>query len=244
MNFYSVIIGTELLNGRRTDKHFTFLNAQLTKRGFNHKASFVIKDDIELIQQTFEFIKQDKEAVMFCFGGIGATPDDLTREIAAKVFTCKPLFLHVKAKELIENQFGQEAYPHRINMAYLPQNAKLLDNVLNNVPGFYLQERYFFTPGFPDMAWPMVTWALDNLFESKQKPFSRTFIVYTGENDLIDMMQKIPSHIELSSLPKMKGNKREVEIYLASFEEDLLQQTYEAFLLHVRNKGFKYEVLS
>lgn len=240
MNFYSVIIGTELLNGRRVDKHFSFLNTELNKRGLTHKANFVIKDDTKLIEQTFEFIKQDENAVMFCFGGIGATPDDLTREIAAKVFTCKPLSLHV---ELIEKQFGVEAYPHRINMAMLPQNAKLLHNVINNVPGFYLEERYFFTPGFPSMAWPMITWALDTLFETKVKPYSHNFIVYTGESDLIEMMQKIPNQIELSSLPKIVEGQRQVEMYLSSFDKDLLNFCYEDFLLHVKQKGFTCKVL-
>lgn len=243
MNFYSVIIGTELLNGRRVDKHFNFLNEELTKRGLNHQGNFVIKDKPNLIEQTFEFIKHDCDSVMFSFGGIGATPDDLTREIAAKVFTCKPLSLHVKAKELIEKQFGAEAYPHRINMAMLPEDAKLLNNVVNTVPGFYLENRYFFTPGFPSMAWPMVTWALDNLFETKIKPYAYNFIVYTGESDLIDIMRTIPQTIELSSLPKIVEGKRQVEIYLASYDKDLLDFCYKEFLLHVKQKGFDYKSL-
>ncbi|MBE0491890.1 MAG: competence/damage-inducible protein A [Sulfurospirillum sp.] len=243
MNFYSVIIGTELLNGRRVDKHFSFINEELTKRGLNHQASFVIKDKPELIKQTFAFIKQDPNAVMFSFGGIGATPDDLTRKIAAQVFTCKPLSLHVGAKELIEKQFGAEAYPHRINMGMLPQDAKLLHNTINNVPGFYLFERYFFTPGFPSMAWPMITWTLDTLFASKAKPHTHSFIVDTGESDLIDIMKSLPEKIELSSLPKMSAGKRQVEIYLAAYDKDLLEQCYSNFLLHVKQKGFTCKVL-
>lgn len=241
MNFYSVIIGTELLNGRRVDKHFDFLNTELTKRGLNHQASFVIKDSPKLIEQTFEFIKQDANAVMFSFGGIGATPDDLTRQIAAEVFACSPLEIHLEAKKLIEKQFGAEAYPHRINMAMLPPEAKLLQNVVNNVPGFYLQDRYFFTPGFPSMSWPMITWVLDTLFESKTKPFSHSFIVHVGESDLIDIMQALPPQIELSSLPKMSEGKRQVEIYLASFNQELLQKVYEDFLAQVNQRGFAYQ---
>lgn len=65
MNFYSVIIGTELLNGRRKDAHFTFLNEELLKRGWTHKASFVIEDDINLMKNTFNLIKDDKNSVMF-----------------------------------------------------------------------------------------------------------------------------------------------------------------------------------
>ena len=83
-NFYSVIIGTELLNGRRKDAHFSFLNAQLLSRSWEHKASFVIGDDTNLMENIFQSYKNDPNSVMFCFGGIGATPDDFTRVVAGK----------------------------------------------------------------------------------------------------------------------------------------------------------------
>ena len=92
VNFYSVIIGTELLNGRRKDAHFAFLNQELLKRGWEHKASFVIEDDKELMLKIFNLIKSDEHSVMFCFGGIGATPDDFTRQIAADAFTLFKIF--------------------------------------------------------------------------------------------------------------------------------------------------------
>ena len=59
MNFYSVIIGTELLNGRREDAHFPFLNSELLKRGWTHKGSFVIKDEPDFINSVFQLIKND-----------------------------------------------------------------------------------------------------------------------------------------------------------------------------------------
>lgn len=241
MNFYSVIIGTELLNGRRIDKHFQFLNTELNKRGLKHFANFVIKDDETLIENTFKTILADKDAVMFCFGGLGATPDDLTRAIVAKVFTCKELQLHAEAKLRIVKEFGQDAYPHRVNMAMLPEGAKLLDNVVNNVPGFYLQNRFFFTPGFPSMAWPMVTWALDTFFKAEQKPYNYTFLVECGENDLIDMMEQCPSNIELSSLPRFIDDKKRVEMYLASFDKETLESYYQKFIHFLEIQRISFE---
>ena len=105
VNFYSVIIGTELLNGRRKDAHFAFLNQELLKRGWEHKASFVIEDDKELMLKIFNLIKSDEHSVMFCFGGIGATPDDFTRQIAADAFTNSQMEFHEEAKKRIENRF-------------------------------------------------------------------------------------------------------------------------------------------
>ena len=160
-NFYSVIIGTELLNGRRKDSHFEFLNSELIKRGWSHKASFIIKDDPKFIEDVFKLIKSDKDSVMFSFGGIGATPDDYTRECAANVFTDGKMEINEGAKQAIIDRFKEEAYPNRINMANLPINAKLLFNPITNVPGFYLEDRFFFVPGFPQMARPMILEALD-----------------------------------------------------------------------------------
>jgi molybdopterin-biosynthesis enzyme MoeA-like protein len=242
MNFYSVIIGTELLNTRRVDKHFAFLNEELNKRGLTHFANFVIKDDKQLMEKTFQTVLADQNSVMFCFGGLGSTPDDLTRPIAAKIFTCKELQLHEEAKNRIVKQFGEEAYPHRINMAMLPQNAQLLDNVVNNVPGFYLQNRFFFTPGFPSMSWPMVLWALETFFKPEQQPYSYTFWVDTSENDLIEMMQQCPSQVELSSLPRFIGKRRKVQMYLASLDKNSLEEYYKKFIdfLHFKNIKFAY----
>ncbi|MBU0924363.1 competence/damage-inducible protein A [bacterium] len=231
VNFYSVIIGTELLNGRRQDAHFSFLNSQLLQRGWEHKASFVIADDPKLMFDIFNLIKGDPNSVMFCFGGIGATPDDYTRVVAGKVFTNANMEFHEEAKNRIINQFGQEAYPHRINMAYLPINAKLLTNVVNNVAGFYLEDRFFFTPGFPSMSQAMVIEALDTLYpKSNIKKYRKVMTINASENDLIDTMKKIPENIELSSLPKIIGDKRKVVISLAGYDEDEVEKYFEFFV--------------
>ncbi len=240
-NFYSVIIGTELLNGRRKDAHFAFLNNELLKRGYVQKASFVIKDDPAFMLDIFNVIKNDPHSVMFCFGGIGATPDDYTRKVAALAFTQGQMAYNETAKELIIRQFGQEAYPHRIEMSNLPIHAKLLDNVVNNVPGFYLEDRYFFTPGFPSMSQAMVLQALDTYFvQNKLKIFRKTLRAFTGENSLIDCMKKVPSHIELSSLPKIIGDKREVVLSIASYNEEETNEFFSLFETYLQQENIEY----
>jgi molybdopterin-biosynthesis enzyme MoeA-like protein len=240
INFYSVIIGTELLNGRRKDAHFSFFNEQLLKRGWEHKASFVIEDDTSLMLDIFNLIYADKNSVMFCFGGIGATPDDYTRQIAAQAFTNGKMHFHKEALENIKNQFNEEAYPHRINMANLPINAKLLKNIVNNVSGFYLEDRFFFTPGFPSMSQSMVCEALDKHFPRGECKHRKTLTAFCGENDLIDMMKKIPASIDLSSLPKIIGDKRVVVLSLSSYNEILLKENFENFIIFLKNNKIRH----
>ncbi|WP_419764378.1 MAG: competence/damage-inducible protein A [Arcobacter sp.] len=242
-NFYSVIIGTELLNGRRSDAHFSFLNKELLKRGWTHKASFVIEDDTDLMKNIFRLIKADENSVMFCFGGIGATPDDYTRQIAAEVFTDGQTQYHEKAKDLIINQFGDEAYPHRIEMSHLPINAKLLKNVVNNVPGFYLENRFFFTPGFPSMSQSMIIEALDKHYvQNKIKKFRLTLTAVCGEGELINIMKKIPEGVDLSSLPKFVNNQRRVVLSLSSEDEKKLEESFFMFTSYLDKEKIEYEL--
>ena len=241
VNFYSVIIGTELLNGRRNDAHFSFLNKQLLQRGWEQKASFVINDDPKLMFDIFTLIKSDPNSVMFCFGGIGATPDDYTRQTAARAFTNYKMEFHEEAKQRILNQFKEEAYPHRVNMAYLPSNAKLLTNIVNNVAGFYLEDRFFFTPGFPSMSQAMVIEALDLLYpKSIVTKYKRVLTVNASENDLIDTMKKMPEHLDFASLPKIIGQDRKVVISLAGYDKDEVDGYFQLFIDFCEKFGKEY----
>lgn len=238
--FYSVIIGTELLNGRRKDAHFEFLNKELIKRGFDHVASFVIYDIPELIEATFRLIKSDINSVMFCFGGIGATPDDYTRDIAALVFRDGVKEYHHEAKRIIEERFKERAYPNRIEMANLPIGSKLLENPINQVPGFYLDDRFFFTPGFPEMAHPMVLWALNRYFSVAKIKHKATITIKTSEESLIDFMKTLSKEIELSSLPAWQDGYPIVTISLSGYDESLVKSYFENLVKIVQNRGWEH----
>jgi molybdopterin-biosynthesis enzyme MoeA-like protein len=240
MNFYSVIIGTELLNGRREDAHFSFLNEELLKRGWEQKASFVIKDEPPFIEDVFRLVKNDPDAVLFCFGGIGATPDDYTRVAAANVFSNGKMEINEGAKKCIVDKFGDESYPHRINMANLPTDATLLKNVVTNIPGFGLEDKYFFTPGFPSMAHPMVIEALDKYYLLNRVKTRFSLKALCSENDLIDTMKLIPQHIDMSSLPQIHGELRAVIISVASYDELEAKKYFNIFIEFVERNNIEY----
>jgi len=236
MNFYSVIIGTELLNGRRNDAHFSFLNKELLKRGWEQKASFVIKDEPPFIEDIFKLIKNDPDSVLFSFGGIGATPDDYTREAAANVFTNSKMEINGGASKAIIDKFGDDAYPHRINMANLPLNAGLLKNVVTNVPGFSLENRYFFVPGFPSMAQSMIVEALNKYYPSNNKKIRYSLKALCSENDLIETMKLIPNTVEMSSLPQIDGDNRAVVISISSDDESESRKYFKIFTDFLKDK--------
>ncbi len=243
MNFYACIIGSEILNGRREDKHFEFLKSELQKYGHELFASFIIKDDENLIKKIYKFIKDDEHSVMFSFGGIGATPDDLTRAIAAEVFTAKPLERHKIFEQDIIDRFKEEAYPHRIHMADLPQNSKLLFNPINNMSGFSLEDRYFFTPGFPQMSHPMISGVIEKYFNIFVQKYRFTLLAQTSENTLINIMKQVPSDIELSSLPILKDAKASVEISLCGVDKLHVEKYFKLFIECLEDKNIKYNLI-
>lgn len=242
-NFYAVIIGTEILNGRREDKHFSFIRDLLKKYGHTLLATFIIKDDKDLMRKCYKMIKEDKKAVLFNFGGIGSTPDDLTREIAAEIFTKKPLVVNEKFKNDIIERFKKEAYPHRIHMAELPENANLIKNPINNMSGFELDHRYFFVPGFPQMSHPMLTDCVLKYFSDSKQMFRKTLLADISENFLIDIMKTVPKEMELSSLPILKTGTPQVELSLSYDNEDILNQEFYKFTSFLDKQNINYSIL-
>jgi len=242
-HFYAVIIGSEILNARRDDKHFIFLRDALIRRGHTLFSSCIIKDDPVLIHNTFAMIKNDPDAVMFSFGGIGSTPDDLTRQIASDVFSDGILVPQEQFTRAIVERFGEAAYPHRINMAKLPQNAGLLYNVINNMSGFYLDDRYFFMPGFPEMSHPMAEEALDRFYPRAIPVYRKTLIAQTSENTLIDVMKQVDESTDFSSLPMMNGGNPIVEISVASESLERCIVNFKLFIDALEAKKIRYEII-
>jgi molybdopterin-biosynthesis enzyme MoeA-like protein len=241
-HIYAVIIGSEILNGRRRDKHFDYLREALARQGHTLYCVEIIKDDKALIKSSFERVRADEHAMLFCFGGIGATPDDLTRPIAAEVFRTSPLLRHAKFESDIIDYFGDGAYPNRIHMADLPEGAELLKNPVNNMSGFYLDERYFFMPGFPEMSHPMVEEAIERFLRQGSTLYRKSLLADCSEEKLIAIMKKVPSHVECSSLPRFVNNRANVEMSVASNDEEEALLYFNMFIDFLKSKGIGYEV--
>jgi len=201
------IVGDEILSGKREDRHLSRVIATLRERGLVLSWALYLGDDRERLIDEFRR-SMATDAVVFCFGGIGATPDDHTRQAAAAAAGV-PIERHPGAVAEIEAQFGESAYPKRVMMAELPRGAGLIPNPVNRVPGFFVGEHHFF-PGFPDMAWPMLDWVLAQRYPDwRSEPDVELAIRVTGagESQLIDLMERVVREhpaCKLFSLPSLK----------------------------------------
>ncbi len=218
LRFGMVVIGDEVLSGRRQDRHIPAVIERLNARGLRLGWVRMIGDDMEMIVRTLRQAREEADAV-FCFGGIGATPDDLTREAAARALGV-PLSRHAEAEARIVAQFGADAYPYRVLMADLPQGAGLIPNPLNNVPGFYLHACYFM-PGFPQMAHTMLDWVLNTQFaEAGDTDYAEAalWVWDASENQLLELMRAFEHNyprLKLFSLPLLPSEaqpRRRIEL--------------------------------
>lgn len=240
--FFALIIGTEILNRRRIDAHFDFVTKALAAKGHKLSGSFIIEDDPALIVQTIKFMASQENSVLFSFGGIGSTPDDYTRKCAAIALTDGKLPIHEEAKKIIEDKLGKHAYPHPIKMAELPEGAKLLDNPINKIPAFSLNERYYFMPGFPQMSHPMVSEILEKLIPDKREFYRHALTAYCKENEFIEIMEKMPSEVEFSSLPKLYSDGWKVSISVASDNKQLAQESFGKYIDLLKKKSIIYSL--
>jgi molybdopterin-biosynthesis enzyme MoeA-like protein len=166
-----IIIGDEILSGRRQDKHLAKVIELLGERGLALSWARYVGDDRDLITAALVDAFASGDLVFSC-GGIGATPDDHTRQCAAAALGV-PLELHPQARELILERMrdvaAEQGVPfepdrpdnvHRLQMGVFPQGARILPNPYNKIPGFAVGHVHF-VPGFPVMAWPMIAAVLD-----------------------------------------------------------------------------------
>ncbi|MCG8486636.1 MAG: molybdopterin-binding protein [Chromatiales bacterium] len=209
------MIGDEILYGDREDLHQAHFRSLLKEHGRLLHRCWFIPDQRESLVKHLKFSMSDQLPVFVC-GGIGATPDDLTRSCAAEAFET-PLQRHPEAKQLIESQFGEAAYPTRIYMADLPMGCELIPNPHNQIPGFSIRQHHFL-PGFPEMAWPMAEWVLDHKYPQQDNRFKQRslLILNTPESTLVPLMESINRQyqdLKMYSLPRF-GTQGTIELGL------------------------------
>ena len=186
--------------------------------------------------------------LVFAFGGVGATPDDHTRQAAAAALGV-PLVRHPQALAEIEARFGKDAWPHRVLMADFPQGCAIIPNPVNRVASFSIRDHHFF-PGFPQMAWPMLDWVLATHYPTLAAPPSaeRAIVVYgAGESQLLPVMEdnvaRFPQ-MKLFSLPSfMPDGGRRIELGVRG-DPAHLDAAIAHLVAGVEAGGFRWEPLA
>lgn len=215
-----IIVGDEILSGKRTDKHLPKVIELLSARGLDLSWAEYVGDAPERITQTLKRAFGSGD-IVFSTGGIGATPDDHTRQCAAKALGVE-LALHPEAEALIRERMQDTAREqgttyepdrpdniHRLNMGVFPKGATIIRNPYNKIPGFSVGDVHF-VPGFPVMAWPMIESVLDARYPHlfRRGAFVEKSVIVFGamEATLTPLMERIEREhpqVKVFSLPSV-----------------------------------------
>ena len=218
--FGLVIVGDEILSGKRADKHMPKVIELLAARGLQLAWAEYVGDAPERIVATLRRAFDGGDVVFSC-GGIGATPDDHTRQCAARALG-RELRLHPEAEALIRERMRDVAREqgvayepdrpdniHRLNMGVFPEGAAIIPNPYNKIPGFTVGDVHF-VPGFPVMAWPMIEWVLDTKYRQlfRERPYAEKSVIVFGamEATLTPLMERIERdhpQVKVFSLPSV-----------------------------------------
>jgi len=221
--FGLAVIGDEILSGKRQDAHFARVAELMAARGLRLSWVAYLGDNC---QQLTEFFRRTLAAgeVVFSCGGIGNTPDDHTRQAMAEALEVS-LTLSPEAKAVLEQRFVAELKttlsPERTLLGTFPVGAQIIPNPVNRIPGFMIREHYF-VPGFPQMAHPMLEWALDTFYRDC---FHRRHLVEKAfwlsgddahESGLLHLMETVVArwpNLRLFSLPSFhREGRRHLEL--------------------------------
>jgi molybdopterin-biosynthesis enzyme MoeA-like protein len=257
------VIGDEILSGKRADKHLTKIIELLNARGLRLGWAHYLPDDRAAIAAALRrsFATDD---VVFSCGGIGATPDDHTRQAAAEALGV-PLELHPEAAALIAQRCAEMAAQgrgsadmstpenrHRLKMGEFPRGARIIPNPFNRIPGFAVA-RHYFVPGFPVMAWPMIEAVLDREYRdcfNRIPQAERSMLVFeTPESAITPLMEEIEARFEgvkAFSLPSIgdgsdgRPARRHIELGVKG-PPDLVDAAFESLQSGVQRLGVPVE---
>ena len=265
MHIGLIIVGDEILSGKRVDKHLPKVVELLGARGLGLDwARYVGDEPRRLTRDLADSFAAAREQgdVVFCCGGIGATPDDHTRQCAAAALDL-PLAMHPEARALIVQRMQEHAaekdevfqadHPdnvHRLNMAMFPVGAALIPNPYNRIAGFSVaagEGGVYFVPGFPVMAWPMIEWVLDQRLahlHRREGQREMSVVVFGGmEGLLTPLMQEVEAlfpGIKVFSLPSEDHPEwgRHIELGVKGVG-DALSLAYRHLMAGLQTKALK-----
>ncbi len=247
-SFGLIIIGDEILSGKRADKHLPKVIDLLKARGLQLAYADYVGDAPDRITATLKRAFASGDIVFSC-GGIGATPDDHTRQCAARALGLE-LVLHAQAEALIRERMQDTAREqglpyepersdniHRLNMGMFPVGASIIPNPFNKIAGFSFGSVHF-VPGFPVMAWPMIEWVLDTAYPGLHRNavwIEKSVIVYGAMEatltPLMEHLEQVYAGVKVFSLPSVDHPEygRHIELGVKG-EPSLVEQAYPALL--------------
>lgn len=244
-----IVIGDEIMRGKRKDKHMARFIEICAARGLHLSWVHYLGDERPRLIETLRRTLSSNDVVFSC-GGIGVTPDDHTRQAAAAAAGV-PLELNPDAEREIRArmaEMGQEVTPARLELGTIPAGSRIIPNPFNRIPGFSYRDHHFL-PGFPQMAWPMAEWVLDTYYADDFRSVTEAeaaILVWDGlEGTMLDLMRQVEADfpgLTVFSLPTFGSEtvRRHVELGVRG-EPETVARAIEVLKAGVAALGYRYD---
>jgi molybdenum cofactor synthesis domain-containing protein len=213
-------IGNEIVSGDVPNTNASWLAKRLERLGFPVRMLLAVPDEIDLVA---EVVRRHAAGagLMVVTGGLGGTPDDLTREALAAAFGVGQAEVPELAAELRARFARNPDYAAR--WAELPVGSTPLVNPLGGAPGFVLENVYVL-PGLPAEMEAM--WlALEDGLEARAPIGAWRRTVETGESQIVHLLVEVGeryTNVLVGSYPSFHPTGPEVEIVLKSADAEAL----------------------
>lgn len=219
-----VTVGNELLRGEIENSNASWLARELADCGVSIKLILTLPDDVPTIARALADAA-DSHSYVFVTGGVGPTPDDVTRQAVAEAFGT-PLQEHSTMGGLLRRLYGGAFTERVLVMAMLPKGAELLTEDGNVFPGFRLKNLYVF-PGIPEL--------MKANFEAVRPRlegvpfFSKTLNTFLDESRYAGLLEEAMGafpRVTFGSYPHLRAGRFTATVVLRSREAQALEEAW------------------
>ncbi|HEX4323310.1 MAG TPA: molybdopterin-binding protein [Gaiellaceae bacterium] len=213
-------IGNEVVSGDVVNTNASWLGQRLESLGVRIAIAASVPDEIETVADLVNR-ERTRVDVVIVTGGLGGTPDDLTREAIAAAFGVPQVEVTELASELRRRFPKHPDYAAR--WALLPEGSRPLRNPEGGAPGFKI-ENVWVLPGLPSEMEAMFNAYAEELRGGT--PISTWRHVYrTRESDIVHLLSSATVRwpaISIGSYPRFTPDGPEVEVVLKSEDAKLV----------------------
>jgi len=216
-----ITIGYELLSGDTVKTNASWLAQQLEELGVAVTLMASLPDEIDRIA-AFVRTEAERADIVLVTGGLGGTPDDVTREAMAEAFEAPQGEVSDLAERLRSRFPADPEYAAR--WANLPAGARPLENPLGGAPGFVVGNVYVL-PGLPaEMKAMFATFTSELATEQPITSWRRTY--ETTEARIVGVLEAMGDRypgVLVGSYPKFHPDGATVEVVVKSSDPAALE---------------------
>jgi nicotinamide-nucleotide amidase len=178
VNVEILAVGTELLLGQIVNTNATAIASRLADRGMVHRYQGVVGDNAERMEDAIRDAISRSDALIIT-GGIGPTPDDITREAVAAVAGVELEYDDSYATMMRRRwqELGRDFPESNLRQAYRPAGAEVIRNDKGSAPGFRIQVDGCWVVSLPGVPAEMLTMLDDQVMPFLQRE--------AGEDDAV-----------------------------------------------------------